>query len=524
MMRRCGVRLAAREMIGLALAAAVAGAALVGCAGNKDDLGFTPERVTPVVPPGPPPAAIARMLDEISPLRLRRDVDTLAAFGTRHTLSETDSPTRGVGAAREWIRREFQTIADASGRSGDEALRVSFDRYPIKPDGKRITRDAEIVNVVCVIPGADAASRSRLIYMTGHYDSICNDPTDPLCDAPGANDNASGTAALLEAARVLSTRRFPATIVLVATAGEEQGLYGARLHAERARAENAAIEAVFNNDIVGDPLGDLYGGTLTADAQFALGTVRVFCEGIPAQSGARNTPDTLRSIQQLGGENDSPARGLGRYIAEVAARHSLPVRPLLIYRADRFLRGGDHSAFLEQGFGAAVRFTAFREDYTRQHQKVRVETVGDETKTATLGATVTREPRRREVRYGDLPQYVNEQYLANVTRVNVGAMAHLAMAAPAPEKARIITANLTTDTTIRWAAPPGPSSGAGAQVAGYEILVRDTTSPVWQKAIDVGMRTEATVPISKDNVHFGVRSYTGDGYRSLVAFPTAARE
>lgn len=517
--------------------AIASGLALASCAGGQRSA----ERSSTLKGESVRVRAVDEAVRSISPERVRRDVDTLAAFGTRHTLSDTASPTRGIGAAREWIKREFESVAASSGRpaQGPEAIKVWLDRHTQAPDGRRITREVDIVNVVCEIPGTDPARRDRKYYMTAHYDSICADFVDPMCDAPGANDNASGVVVLLETARVLSGLRFPSSIVLMATAGEEQGLYGARLHAAAAKRMGIDIRADLNNDIVGDPLGHLQpssrvvrmgGAPSEAELAEARRTIRVFCEGIPnaaapipeaasaqgatsasaATAGAGTDPNReaqLRSIHSLGTENDGAARTLARYIAEVAARHSLPVQPMLVYRNDRFLRGGDHTAFIENGFGSAVRFTAMHEDYDRQHQNIRTERITD--------------PKGREwdVQLGDLPQFVDEEYLAGVSMVNAAAIAHLASAPQSPRNARIVTAKLQNDTTLRWDAPRPED-----RVVRFAVVWRRTTSPVWEGAIDAGNGVEATVPLNKDTYLLGVRAMDADGFWSPVAFPGAARE
>jgi hypothetical protein len=428
------------------------------------------------------PAGVDDALAEISPARIRADVDRLAAFGTRHTLSATEGD-RGIGAARRWLLEELQRIAAASGRTGDDAMRVRFDVHR-QPPASRIPTETEIVNVEAVLPGALPAAAARRVYFVAHYDSRATDVLDAVSDAPGANDDGSGVAALIEIARVLSTRRFDATIVLLAVAGEEQGLFGSRLHAAAARAANADITAVLSNDIVGDPSGP--DGASSRDA------IRVFSEGLP-----RAAPlDEARRIASLGGESDSPSRGLARFVAEVAALHHTRVQPRLVFRSDRFLRGGDHLAFNEQGY-AAVRFTDVFEKYDRQHQDVRT----DGTR-----------------RFGDLPEFVDAEYLADVARLDAAALIHLANAPVAPKDVRIVTADLTTSTTLRWSRSPEPD------VAGYEIVGRATTSAVWEFTRDVGDTTEATLPLSKDDRLFGVRAYDRDGWRGLVVFPAAARE
>ncbi len=467
------------------------------------------------VPSSAPPSEIASALTVVSPNRLRSAVDTLAAFGTRHTLSDTTSTTRGIGAARNWIKAQFDAIAASSGRTGDLAVRVYFDSHTVPPDGRRIFREVELVNVVCVIPGKDASKRDRLHYVTGHYDSICGENTDAECDAPGANDNASGTALLFEMARAALAFQSDATIVLVATAGEEQGLVGARLHAGAAKSRGATIASVLNNDIVGDPLGELVGSSNETAKAWARSHVRVFSEGFPREPDA----DAQRRIIALALENDSPARTLARYVVETSSRHRLDVRPVMVYRNDRFLRGGDHTAFIEHGFPAAVRFTVTNEDYNRQHQYVRDEPVTrarSTTHTGDANPRLSSTTETRVVRFGDRAEYVDAAYLAGVARINAAALLHLANAPNTPVDARIVTANLTNDTTLRWTMDP--------DAGGYEILIRDTTAPDWQWRVDAGRANEITLPLSKDNVLFGVRAYNHRGLRSLPAIPAAARE
>ncbi len=434
------------------------------------------------VPAGAPPAAVTAMLAEISGDRMKQDVIALTGFGTRHTLSDTESATRGIGAARRWIKAELERDAAAAGRTGDEAMKVSFDSHIVQPDGKRVTRATEVVNVMAVLPGSLAQAASRRYYVIGHYDSRRSDPLDATGDSPGANDDASGSSVVLELARVMSRRRHDATLVFMTTAGEEQGLLGAKAHAAAARDAGADIRGVLNNDIVGDPTAP--SGAVHRDR------VRVFSEGVPDQP----SPEALAQLRRMAAESDSPSRQLARYVAEVAAWHRLDVQPQLIFRLDRFLRGGDHSAFNASGY-PAVRFTVVEEHYNRQHQDVRME---------------------GGVAYGDLPAFVDGSYLGGVARVNGAALMHLANAPSPPPDARIVTAELANDTTLRWSASPEPD------VAGYEVLWRETTSGLWQHVRDVGPVTEARLAMSKDNWYFAVRAYDKDGYRSPAAFPGAA--
>ncbi|MEM8756867.1 MAG: M28 family metallopeptidase [Planctomycetota bacterium] len=434
-----------------------------------------------------PEPDIDRLTSTISPDRLLADAKTLADFGTRHTLSETDSDERGIGAARRWLKSEFERIAAESGR---EDITVGFDTHRVEADGRRITHDVDIVNVVCTIPGSMPEAANRLYYVIAHYDSRGSDVNDAEVDAPGANDDASGVAACLELARLLAGANLDATVVLMPVAGEEQGLFGARKHAAAAIKQGRDIRAVLSNDVIGDPSGP--GGRMAADE------VRVFSEGLPLPLSA--SPDragrALRTLRSLGGESDAPSRQIARFMAEVAESHALPVRPRVIFRPDRFLRGGDHTAFNEVGY-PAVRLTEVYEDYDRQHQDVRNESGRQ---------------------FGDLIEYIDADYLAGVTLLNAATLTHLANAPGAPRDARIIVAELTNDTTLRWDASPEPD------VAGYEIVWRATTSPTWDHSQDMGNVTEGTVDLSKDNWFFGVRAYDRDGYRSPVAFPAAARE
>jgi Zn-dependent M28 family amino/carboxypeptidase len=296
----------------------------------------------------------------------------------------------------------------------------------------------------------------------------------------------------MEIARVLARHPQESTIVFLCTIGEEQGLIGAKYHAEQAAARKDDIRGVLSNDIVGDPWGP--GGDRSKSTP---GLIRVFSEGLPRHAGEQ----AYNQIWKLAGESDSPSRELARYLADVAQREGTAVRPMLVFRLDRFLRGGDHSSFNESGF-AAVRFTEVHEDYRHQHQNVRKE----------------KDAAGNEVQYGDLPEGVDAEYLANVARLNAAGLIHLANAPSVPGDARIITAKLEYSTTLRWDKSPEDD------VAGYEIVWRETTAPTWDHVKDVGNVTEATIDESKDNFFFGVRAYDRDGYRSPVAFPGAANK
>ena len=424
-------------------------------------------------------ATIARMMREIDARNIERTIRTLVSFGTRNTLSAQDNPTRGIGAARDWLYAEFGKIAAGSGGRMTVEKQAYLQEAQPPPRG-RVPQPTTITNVVATLRGTQAASESRLYVVSGHYDSMCTSPTDAVCDAPGANDDASGVAAVLEMARVMSKQRFDATVIFMAVAGEEQGLLGSTYFAEQARQKKLNIEGMFTNDIVGNSLG----GNGVRDTT----TLRVFSEGVPTNE----TEAEARVRRGVGGENDSSSRQLARFIKEAAGAYVPNMTVMMVYRRDRYLRGGDHIPFLERGF-AAVRFTEPNEDYRHQHQNVRIE-----------GST----------QYGDLPQFVDFNYIAQVARVNAAALASLALAPATPKSVGIVTARLTNDTDLRWAA------NTESDLAGYEIVWRETTSPVWTHSRMVGTATTYTMKgMSKDNYFFGVRAVDTEGHRSPVGFP-----
>lgn len=427
------------------------------------------------------PGEVMRHVDDG---RAMASVEALASFGTRHTLSDTTSETRGIGAARRWLKAEF----DALGPN----ITAHFETFTV-PKMPRLPDGAELVNVVAVMPGGMPEAAGRAYYVVGHYDTINGDRMDPTRDAPGANDDASGTVVVLECAKALAAglagRKLDATVVFLCTAGEEQGLVGAKYHADTVAARKPyEILGVLSNDIVGDPSVAFV--PVAGDGPDAATIVRVFSEGVPRNPGA----EQLATIRQLGAESDAPSRQLARFVAYVAARERTAIRPMLVFRPDRFLRGGDHSAFNEAGF-TAVRFSVPAEDYSRQHVDV---------------------TERDGKPYGDVPRFVSGAYVGNVARLNAAALVHLANAPRPPGNVRMVTAQLETGTTIRWEGVPEPD------VAGYEVVWRLTTSPDWEGAIDAGLATEWKTPASKDNYFFGVRAYDREGYRSPAAFAGAA--
>lgn len=423
---------------------------------------------------------IAAALRQISPQRIQSNIEKLVSFQTRSTLSAQDPASivagHGIGAAREWIKSEFERYSHDCGG----CLEVKLDSFTEAPGG-RIPKPTEITNVYAVLKGSDPESAKRIVLVTGHYDSRNSDNLNITDPAPGANDDGSGTAVSLECARVLSQLKFPATIIFLTVAGEEQGLNGSHHFAQMAKSAGWNIEAALNNDIVG---GD-------RSPQQNTGVVRVFSEGVPAAA----TEAELHQIRNLGGESDSPSRQLARYIAEVGRTFEVGLKPMLVFRLDRYLRGGDHISFNEQGY-TAVRFTEFREDYNHQHQTVRTE---------------------NGIQFGDLPRFVNFDYVANVARLNAATLASLASAPAPPAKVHLLTTKLENDSTLTWEATPGESA------VSYEVAWRATTSPEWEHMQAVGNVARVTLPLSKDNVIFAIRTVDNQGHRSLAVTPLPER-
>jgi len=430
-----------------------------------------------------PDPQIVAALHEISPAQIQQTIERLAGFYTRQTLSSDVPPIgdQGINAAAVWIQGELQRISSQCG----DCLEVRTDQF-LQPPGTRIPQPTTITNVYAILRGTDPANAGRMYVVTGHYDSRNSDPTDATGQAPGANDDASGTAVSLECARALSKHRFPATIIFLAVAGEEEGLYGSAHFAKMAKAVGWDIEAVLNNDIVG---GDRTPGDTLQDPH----VVRVFSEGISSTA----SEEELRKTRSLGGESDGPSRQLARYVGEVAKEYlaAEDFRAMLVFRHDRYLRGGDHSSFNEQG-DAAVRFTEFRENYNHQHQNVRTE---------------------KGVEYGDLPKFVDYNYTAKVARLNAATLVELASAPAPPVGVRLLTKELQNDSTLEWGVSPG------GLATGYEVLWRDTTAPDWEHVKSVGNVTRVTVPMSKDNVIFAVRAVDAKGHRSLAMVPQPGR-
>jgi hypothetical protein len=448
--------------------------------------------VKPIVAAQPDPA-IARALETIQPANIEQTIKTLVGFGTRSTLSsmETNLPAgQGINAAADWIAAQFERIAQECGG----CLEVHRDTFT-EPAAGRIPQPTTITNIYAIVRGADPSQAKRMVLVTGHYDSRVTDVMNARDAAPCANDDASGVAVSLECARALSKLHLPSTVVFVAVAGEEQGLNGSSHLAKLAHSEGWQLEAVLNNDIVG-------GNTTPGDTLQLKDRVRVFSEGVPTAA----TPDQARRMRALGEENDSPSRELARAIADTArtyfpAASGAAFAPVLVFRPDRYLRGGDHTSFNREGF-AAVRFTEWREDFNHQHQNIVIPTAGS-----------------KDPILGDLIQFVDFNYVASVARLNAATLATLASSPGQPANVAIVTKNLDNGTTLHWDPPAGASAGIH-----YELLWRETSAPDWQFSQNVapqadGAQVTVTVPISKDNVIFAVRAVDAAGHRGLAVVP-----
>src|ERR1700693_6180618 len=428
----------------------------------------------------PADSSIAAALEQVSAEGSRANIEKLVSFGPRSTISAQDPAAikagSGVGAAREWIKSEFERYSKDCGG----CLGAKTDTFT-EPATDRIPQPTEITNIYAILKGTDVENAKRIVLVTGHYDSRNSDILDVKGDAPGANDDGSGTAVSLECARVLSKLKFPATIIFLTVAGEEQGLNGSHHFAKLAKDQGWNLEAVLNNDIVGGDKSTEQGHSV----------VRVFSEGLPAAA----TEQEIRRIRGLGGENDSGSRQLARYVGDVGRTYDVAGKAMLVFRLDRYLRGGDHYSFNQEGF-AAVRFTEFREDFHHQHQNVRTE---------------------NGIEYGDLAKFVDFDYVARVARLNTATLASLASAPAPPANAHLLTKDLENDSTLRWEASPG------GRAAGYEVLWRSTSRPDWEHVQKVDNVTRTTVKLSKDNVIFAVRAVDAAGHRSLPVVPLPER-
>lgn len=422
--------------------------------------------------PQAPRDDLREMVAEISPANIEAIITKLVSFGTRHTLSTFNSSTRGINAARDWIASEMRDYAKES----EGRMTVEVQSY-LQGVASRIPFPVYISNVVATVKGSETPD--KVYVMTGHYDSRVTDVLNYEADSPGANDDASGTAIAMELARVLAKRKPKSTIILATVAGEEQGLYGAGYLAQTLKNSSTNVEGMLNCDIVGSSTGDR--------GQKDPYTIRAFAQGPPPSESASKAAQRL----QIGGENDSPARQLARFSAEVAANNATGMDIAIIYRLDRFLRGGDHTPFLQAGF-PAIRFTEPNENFAHQHQDIRTE-----------NGTV----------YGDLIEFVDFEYTARVGKVNLATLWSLSEAPGMPRNVTVDTTVLDNDTRLKWIVSNDKS------VASYEVVWRPVTASLWSHMVDVGKVGSVTLPLSKDNVIFGVRAVGTNGYKSPAVYP-----
>lgn len=421
---------------------------------------------------------IANMVQQVSADSLRSYIKTLVGFGTRNTLSTQSDTKRGIGAARQWVLKKLNDF----GKASNGRLTAYIDTTTLQPDGKRVDVPVVLGNVVAIFKGTDTADH-RFFLVSGHLDNMRSNVMDRTGDAPGANDDGSGVAAVLECARIMSKKTFGASVIFIAVSGEEQGLLGANFMSEKSNQNNINIEAVLNNDIMGS--NNSNETNIINNTQ-----VRVFSEGLPAFETEKNAV----SIRSFGLENDGKARQLARYVKEVGERYVDNLEVIMIYRNDRFLRGGDHTPFVQRGF-SAVRITEMNENYTRQHQDVRVE---------------------NNIQYGDLPEHIDYDYLRKNSALNLSVLSNLASAPGTPDSVKIDVKNLSNSTLLSWQKP------LFGKADGYYVLVRETTSPVWQKKYfikELNMR----LPFSKDNYFFAVQSANKEGNESLPVTPSVSR-
>jgi len=422
---------------------------------------------------------IKKMVDEISKEKIEQDVRKLVSFHTRHNMSLQNDPSQGIGAAWNWIKSEFEKNIEAS----DGRLEVKFEEYSVGGKGQRIPHQVKLKNVIATLKGTNPDD-DRIIVISAHLDSRATLDNDSTGYAPGANDDGSGVAAILELVRIMSTRKFSSTIVFMAVSGEEHGLYGSKFMATKAKQENLNIIAMINNDMIGNSGSS---ETLINDNT----RVRVFSEGVPAFETEQMT--AMRKFTS--GENDSKAREFARYIKETGERYVEQINVTLVFRNDRFGRGGDHTPFCQEGF-TAVRICEYNENYDRTHK---------------IPAVVN------GIQEGDLPEYVDYEYVRKNAGINLATIANLALAPYEPVNCGIITGRLTNKTTLRWESPL-----KGVKPTGYYILMRETIQPSWEKKIFV-QGNEATVPYSKDNYFFGIQSVDALGHESISVFPGQAR-
>lgn len=417
---------------------------------------------------------IEQLVTQVNSDSLKSHILKLVSFGTRHTLSTTTDKKKGIGAARNWVLSRFQEFAKQS----EGRMTAKIDAWVLKPDGKRVDKDQDMGNVMGILKGTDPTD-DRIFLVSGHIDSRVSNVMNRESDAPGANDDGSGTATVIELARVMSQAKFPATVIFLVVSGEEQGLLGADYLAQKAVDEKWNIEAILNNDIVGSNNSN--------ETRIIDNTrVRVFSEGLPVFELDKKAA----GIRNMGQENDGKARQLARYTKEIGERYVDNLEVVMVYRNDRFLRGGDHTPFVNRGF-AAVRVTEMNENFEHQHQDLRTE---------------------KGTQYGDLPEFMDFEYLRKNTAMNLATLANLAKAPATPQNVTIDTKSLTNSTTLFWQTP---KSG---KVKGYYVLVRETYQPFWQKKIFT-TKNGINLPYSKDHYFFAVQAVGEDGNESLPILP-----
>ena len=417
---------------------------------------------------------ISKYIQEISADSLQKCVHTLVDFGTRSTLSTDEIPNKGIGAARKWVLSKFESYA----KNSNGRMTAYLDKWTLEPDGRRVDRQIKMENVMAVLKGTDPTD-TRIFMVSGHIDSRVTNVMDKTSEAPGANDDGSGTVAVMELARVLSKSNFPSTIIFTVFSGEEQGLLGAKYLAEKAKAENWNLVALLNNDILGSNNAN--------ETKIIDNTrVRVFSEGIPAFE----TDKKVGAIRQFGYENDGYSRQLARYVKEVGERYVDNLEVVMIYRNDRFLRGGDHTPFVSEGF-AAVRMSEMNENFLHQHQDLRIE---------------------NSVEYGDLAKFMDFEYLRKNVAVNLASLATLAQAPAVPEDVMIDVQGLGNSTNLHWSVPKF------GKTAGYYVLMRETHQSFWQKKFYTE-NLELKLPYSKDNYIFAVQAVGIGGHESLPVLP-----
>jgi Zn-dependent M28 family amino/carboxypeptidase len=422
--------------------------------------------------------AIEQMVKEVSADSLKSYITKLVSFGTRSTLSSITNKQKGIGAAREWVVQKFNEF----GKNSGGRLTAFVDTTTLQPDGKRVDVVTNLGNAMATLKGTDP-SDDRIYLISGHLDNRVSDVMNRTADAPGANDDASGVAAVIECARIMSKHAFPATIIFVAVSGEEQGLLGAGYLADKARKNKWNIDAMLNNDIMGSNNSN--------ETNIIDNTrIRVFSEGLPAFELDKNAA----TIRNLGLENDGNARQLARYVKEIGERYVDNLEVVMVYRNDRFLRGGDHLPFVQNGV-TAIRITEMNENYNHQHQDVRTE---------------------NGIKYGDLVEFMDFEYLRKNTAMNLSVLANLAKAPSSPQEVKVDVKNLTNFTSLSWKAPKSNLT------KGYYILMRETTSPYWQKKIFTA-DTSVTLPYSKDNYFFAVQTVGETGNESLPVIPGVSR-